>query len=142
MTVVGVYLIGVPYVADKRYDYLLPPRFGEVSRGRIVTVPFGRGDHRRPAVVAMTEEREDVAKLKSVLSVEEERFSLSEEMFSLALFLREHTLCAFGDAVRAILPPAILALLSGVFYTKISVKDILGSFLVYLFCALICLSIA
>ena len=109
MTVVGVYLIGVPYVADKRYDYLLPPRFGTVLRGRIVTVPFGRGDRRRPAVVALAEEREDTAGLKSVLAVEEERFSLSEEMFSLALFLREHTLCSFGDAVRAILPPAILS---------------------------------
>ena len=110
MTVVGVYLIGVPFVADKRYDYLLPPTLGPVTRGRLVTVPFGRGDHHRPAVVATTEERDEgEARLKAVFSVESERFSLSEEMFSLALFLREHTLCSFGDAVRALLPPALLS---------------------------------
>ena len=109
MTVVGVYLIGVPFVADKRYDYLLPPALGPIARGRIVTVPFGRGDHHRPAIVAATEEREEAGRLKSVFSVESERFSLSEEMFSLALFLREHTLCSFGDAVRALLPPALLS---------------------------------
>ena len=108
MTVVGVYLIGVPFVADKRYDYILPDDLAPVARGRLVTVPFGRGDHRRMAVVIAAEEREDVTRLKRVISVEGERFSLSEEMLSLAVFLREHTLCAFGDAVRAILPPALL----------------------------------
>ena len=110
MTVVGVYLIGVPFVADKRYDYLVPPALGPLSRGRLVTVPFGRGDHHRPAVVCVSEEREEgTERLKAVFSAESERFSLSEEMFSLALFLREHTLCSFGDAVRALLPPALLS---------------------------------
>ena len=109
MTVVGVYLIGVPYVADKRYDYLLPSRLPPVSRGRLVTVPFGRGDRHRAAVVAAVEEREEPGRLKEIFAVEDERFSLSEEMFALALFLREHTLCAFGEAVRAILPPALLS---------------------------------
>ncbi len=109
MTVVGVYLIGVPYVADKRYDYLFPDRFGRAERGRILRVPFGRGDRRMTAVVAFSEEREDARGLKAVLSAEDPRFSLSEEQFMLALFLREHTLCSFGDAVHAILPPALLS---------------------------------
>ena len=108
MTVVGVYLIGVPYPADKRYDYICPPALGPVGRGFLVTVPFGRGDRHRPAVVAAVEEREDTARLKSVFAVEEACYALTEEMFSLALFLREHTLCSFGDAVRALLPPALL----------------------------------
>ena len=47
--------------------------------------------------------------LKPIFSVEDARFALSDEMFALALFLREHTLCSFGDAVRAILPPALLS---------------------------------
>ena len=109
MTVVGVYLIGVPYSADKRYDYLLPPHLGHAERGRIVRVSFGRGDRCMTAIVAFCEEREDARGLKAVLSLEDSRFSLSEEQFSLALFLREHTLCSFGDAVHAILPPALLS---------------------------------
>ena len=85
MTVVGVYLIGVPFAVDKRYDYILPDDLAPVARGRLVTVPFGRGDHRRMAVVIATEEREDVTRLKRVISAEGERFSLSEEMLSLGV---------------------------------------------------------
>ena len=107
-TVVGVYLVGVPYVADKRYDYLLPDRFAALRRGSIVTVPFGRGNHRRSAVVCAVESGEGEG-LKEIVSVEDERFALSDESFSLALFLREHTLCSFGDAVRALVPPALLS---------------------------------
>ena len=99
-TVVGVYLVGVPYVADKRYDYVLPEHLSPCVRGSIVAVPFGRGNHRRPAVVCTVETGEGEG-LKEILSVEDERFALSDEVFSLALFLREHTLCSFGDAVRA-----------------------------------------
>ncbi len=108
MTVVGVYLIGVPYAVDKRYDYRYPQRLGAAHRGAIVTVPFGRGDRHRPAVVAFVEEGEGKG-LKEVLSVEDARFSMTEEMMQLAEFLREHTLSSFGDAVRAILPPALLS---------------------------------
>ncbi len=109
MRVAGVYPVGVPYCADRRYDYILCDSLASVRRGSLVTVPFGRGNRRYPAVVASLCEREDTEGLKAVLSVEEDRFSLTEELFSLALFLREHTLCPFGDAVRAILPPALLS---------------------------------
>ena len=109
MTVVGVYLVGVPYVADKQYDYILPPHLPRPARGAIVTVPFGRGDHHRRGIVAVCEEREDDRRLKAVFSVEDPRFSLSEEMLALAAFLREHTLCSFGDAAHAILPPALFS---------------------------------
>ena len=109
MTVVGVFLVGVPYVADKRYDYLWPPHLSAPVCGQIVTVPFGRGNHHRTAVVATVGESEDTARLKSVFSAEEACFAMSEEMMSLAGFLRRHTLSSFGDAVRAILPPAFLS---------------------------------
>ena len=109
MTVVGVYLIGVPYVADKQYDYLLPPHLPRPEKGAIVTVPFGRGDHHRAAIVAACEDREEDRRLKAIFAVEDPRFSLSGEMFALAAFLREHTLCSFGDAARAILPPALFS---------------------------------
>ncbi len=109
MRIAGVYPVGIPFSIDRRYDYLLCDSLPPVRRGTIVTVPFGHGNRRYPAVVAAVEEREDVKGLKAVFSVEEERFSLTEEFFSLALFLQEHTLCPFGDAVRAILPPALLS---------------------------------
>ncbi len=108
MKIVGVYLCGVPYAADKRYDYLLPPELSFVKRGSLLTVPFGKGNRHRPAVAAFVEEREKAEGLKTVFAAEES-FALSEELFSLALFLREYTFCSFGDAVRAILPPALLS---------------------------------
>ena len=109
MTVVGVFLVGVPYVADKRYDYLWPTHLPAPVRGQLVTVPFGRGDHHRTAVVAEVFESEDTGRLKAVFSAEDTRFALTEEMMELAGFLRRHTLSSFGDAVRAILPPAFLS---------------------------------
>ncbi len=109
MKIVGVYLCGVPYAADKRYDYLLPPELSQVKRGSILTVPFGKGNRHRAAIAAFIEEKESAEGLKTVFSAEEERFALSEELFSLALFLREYTFCSFGDGVRALLPPALLS---------------------------------
>ncbi len=109
MKIVGVYLCGVPYAADKRYDYILPSALSFVKRGSLLTVPFGKGDRHRPAVAAFIEKRESAEGLKTVFSAEDERFALNEELFSLALFLREYTFCSFGDAVRALLPPALLS---------------------------------
>ena len=109
MTVVGVFLVGVPYIADKRYDYLWQDHLPAPVCGQLVTVPFGRGNHHRTAVVATVSEAEDCGRLKAVFAAEDVRFALTEEMMALAGFLRRHTLCSFGDAVRAILPPAFLS---------------------------------
>ncbi len=111
MTVLRVRPIGLPFLADRDYDYRLPegaPR--TPARGDFVTVPFGRQNRRHAAVVLSSFEAEVTDRpLKAILSLEDSRFSLSEELLSLALFLREHTFCSVGDAVRAMTPPAVLS---------------------------------
>ncbi len=110
MRVVGVRLIGVPFAADRQYDYCLPDRLEEpgLAPGRLLTVPFGRANRRMAAVLTAFPEREACAGLKEVAALTPLPFALSDEMLALALFLHEHTLCSVGDAVRAMLPPAAL----------------------------------
>ena len=112
-----VYLLDAPYGIDRPFDYSC----GEgVTRGDFVKVPFGFKNGLRIAVVVgikdFAEDTENavMAKIKPVHSVLD-RQRLSEEMLGLCLFMKEHTLCTFGEAVRCILPP-------GYFTETLSVK--------------------
>lgn len=104
---VGVYLLDAPYHIDREYAYYLPVSLAqEVRVGSIVLVPFGQANRRSYALVTSLSEESDVEKVKPVLAVLPDRFSLGEEMLGLCFFLREHTLCPLGDAVRCLLPAA------------------------------------
>ncbi len=106
----GVYLLDAPYHIDREYAYYLPlPFAGEVRVGGIVAVPFGSVNRRSYAVVTSLSPESDMEKVKPVLAVLPDRFSLSEEMLGLCFFLKEHTLSSFGDAVRCILPAALFS---------------------------------
>ena len=106
---VSVRILDIPFHVDRPFDYLCPPSL-DLSRGTLVRVPFGRGDRPVWAVVTATGVTPDPAhSLKSVLSALPSRFSLDEEMMGLSLFLAGHCLCSVGDAVRAVLPPALLS---------------------------------
>ena len=104
---VGVYLLDAPYHIDREYAYYLPVSLAqEVRVGSIVLVPFGQANRRSYALVTSLSEESDVEKVKPVLAVLPDRFSLGDEMLGLCFFLREHTLCPLGDAVRCLLPAA------------------------------------
>ncbi len=101
-----VELFDAPYHIDKAFDYSC----GEnVVRGAIVKVPFGKADRLRLGVVTELTDTADAEKIKPVHSVVSDRFSFTEQMLGLCLFLKEYTLCTFGEAARAILPPGALA---------------------------------
>ncbi len=107
---VGVYLLDAPYHIDREYAYYLPVPFADTVRvGGIVAVPFGSANRRSYAVVTSLAEQSEMDKLKPVLAVLPDRFSLSEEMLGLCFFLKEHTLCSLGDAVRCMLPAAVFS---------------------------------
>ena len=100
-----VYLFDAPYHIDRPFDYSC----GEnVRDGSVVKVPFGRANNPRYAVVTKLKDRADGEGIKSVLSVFDESLSLNEEMLSLCLFMKEHTLCTFGEAVKCLLPQGAL----------------------------------
>ncbi len=113
LTVARVRILELPYSADRVYDYLVPAELsGRVRRGSIVSVSFGasqRTGTRRSAVVVDIADSSEYEKLKPILAVADERFSLCEELLGLCDFLRERTFCSTGEAVQTILPGGALA---------------------------------
>ena len=103
-----VYLLDVPYHLDRPFDYVA---LEEVAVGSIVKVPFGRTNNPRYAVVTAIKDTSDTPPelIKAVRSVSDGRISLSGELLSLCKFMKEHTLCTMGEAVRAVLPPGALS---------------------------------
>ena len=105
-----VYLLDVPYHLDRPFDYVATD---EVERGSVVRVPFGRANRLRYGIVSALKDAPAPGgvelNIKPVHSVTHQLFRLSEEMLGLCLFMKEHTLCTFGEALRAILPPGALS---------------------------------
>ena len=106
-----VYLLDVPYHLDRAFDYIAADG---VCPGSIVRVPFGRANNLRYGVVTALKEDGGASvtegvNIKPVHSVVSERFALNEEMLGLCLFMKEHTLCTLGEAVRTVLPPGALS---------------------------------
>lgn len=101
-----VYLLDAPYQLDRPFDYSC----GEsVCRGAIVKVPFGKANRPRPALVVRTKAESEGNNIKPVISVFSDQLVLTDRMIGLCLFLREHTICTMGDAVKSILPPGALS---------------------------------
>ena len=98
-----VYLTDAPYHIDRPFDYSCEP---SLKRGSLVRVPFGRST--RVGVVTAVKDTasvKDGVTVKQISSVMSEVFTLSDELLGLCFFLKEYTLCTFGEAVRTVLPP-------------------------------------
>ena len=98
-----VYLLDAPYHIDRPFDYSCEP---SLKRGSLVRVPFGRST--RVGVVTAVKDTasvKDGVTVKQISSVMSEVFTLSDELLGLCFFLKEYTLCTFGEAVRTVLPP-------------------------------------
>ena len=100
-----VYLLDVPYHIDRPFDY---SAIDGASVGSIVKVPFGRANKLRLGVLTRLKEATEEENIKPVHSVHSSRFSLNREMLGLCFFMKEYTLCTFGEALRTILPPGSL----------------------------------
>lgn len=106
-----VYIIDVPYHADKPYEYYIPGEMREsVQPGVLVEVPFGGGNRKMTAVVYSfgNSAVSSNVTLKPVQGVLSDGAVLSEEMLELCAFLKDYTLCTYGDAVRAAVPQAAM----------------------------------
>lgn len=101
-----IYLLDAPYHIDTAFDYSCGE---DLYRGAIVKVPFGNANKLRLGVVTRLKSETDGARIKPVHSVVFDRFSFTEEMLGLCLFLKEYTLCTFGEAARTLLPPGALS---------------------------------
>ena len=101
-----VYLFDAPYHIDRPFDYSCDDT---LTVGSVVRVPFGRTNNLRYAVVTAIKEHAEGDGIKSIHSVMGEQCRLNEEMLGLCLFLKGHTLCTFGEAVKCVLPSETLA---------------------------------
>lgn len=108
-------LFDAPYHIDRSFDYESDL---DIPVGSIVKVPFGKADRLRPGVVLRKKCDSQTRGTKPVHSVMSDRYSLSEEMLGLCLFLKEYTLSTFGEAARAVLPPGALSETPNIKYAK------------------------
>ena len=104
-----VYLFDAPYHIDRPFDYFSAE---PISVGDVVRVPFGRANSSRLAVVTKVKDTSDGEGIKSIFAPI--GLSLDSEMLGLCLFLKGHTLCTFGEAVRCLIPPDALTQGGGV----------------------------
>jgi len=106
----GVYILDIPYHADKAYTYYVPATVEEsVEPGSVVLVPFGKGNRRMTGVVTEVAEGKTDPKIKPIIQTVGEGRVLSPELLRLCMFVKDHTLCTFGDAIRAVIPSAAMS---------------------------------
>ena len=112
MEYAGVHLLDSPYVLDVAVDYYIPSALrGKVDVGDFVVVPFGNANKKRLGLAVSIKdkpERQDTV-CKPICDVVPKKMSLSSEMLGLCFFMKEHTLCTVGDAVRSMMPASAIS---------------------------------
>lgn len=87
---------------DTDYDYILPNEF-EAYIGSRVNVPFGKGNNERSGIIiAISKSDKSNSQLKSIIEVLDR--PLSDEMISLALWMKERCFCTTYDCLKQMLP--------------------------------------
>jgi len=103
-----VRVLSCNYHADRVYDYFIPDSLrSSIAAGDFVIVPFGGSNRRQTALVVELALSGQVPNLKPVQAMFDGAGRLDAEMLGLCAFLREQTLCSYGEAVRAILPGGV-----------------------------------
>ncbi len=105
-----VYVLDIPYCIDRSYDYYIPVDLrGQVAPGSFVTVPFGAGNRRHMALVRACKAECQYKEVKPIGALCPDILRLDQEMLALCDFMKEMTLCTYGDAIHTILPAAVLS---------------------------------
>lgn len=95
------------FSAGADYDYYVPEALSaSVRLGSRVKVPFGRANTLRSGIVVKLYYAIN-SELKEVASADEKTSPLSEEMVSLALWLKERCFCTAYDCLRQMLPRGV-----------------------------------
>ncbi len=105
--IAGIAVENTTYSFDKIFDYIIPDSLTQsVSVGKRVMIPFGSGNRTRQGMV-MYIKQDNAEKLKIILSVLDKEPVLTEEMVSLAYFMKEHYFCTYYDGIKTMLPAGI-----------------------------------
>ena len=95
----------VAYHFDILYGYIIPEELaGKAVIGTRVLVSFGNGKGKRQGIIFRISKAEEGKRYKSILEVIDRQPLYSEEMISLAEFLKERTFCTYYEAAKVQLP--------------------------------------
>lgn len=100
----------VAYHFDILYGYTIPDNLSEKIRtGARVMVPFGRGKNaKRQGVVFSISVAEQDKSYKNIISVlDSEDILISDEMLSIARFLKDRTFCTYYEAIKVQIPSGL-----------------------------------
>lgn len=97
------------YSIDKPYDYLIPDSMADlIAPGMRVTVPFSRGNRRSEGIVLAVSDNSEYESLKPIESCLDKETMLTPSQLKLALWMHDRLFCTVYDAVRTILPAALV----------------------------------
>lgn len=103
-TVVSVAVEKTFFNLDSDYDYYVPKELADSIRvGSMVKVPFGNGNRVREGIVVKVYTAIN-SQLKEIIGVVGDKPVLSEELVSLALWLKERCFCTTYDCLKQMLP--------------------------------------
>lgn len=92
------------FSAGEDYDYYVPDEIAnKISCGKRVVVPFGRNNTKRNGIIIKLFYGLN-SQLKEIISVDTKTNSLTEEMVSLAIWLKERCFCSTYECLRQMLP--------------------------------------
>lgn len=92
------------FSAGEDYDYYVPAELEKTIKcGMRITVPFGRNNIKRHGVIVKLFYGMN-SQLKEICAVDKNTNPLSEEMVSLALWLKERCFCSTYECLRQMLP--------------------------------------
>ena len=92
------------FSAGEDYDYYVPAELEKTIKcGMRITVPFGRNNIKRHGVIVKLFYGMN-SQLKEICAVDKKTNPLSEEMVSLALWLKERCFCSTYECFRQMLP--------------------------------------
>ncbi|MBO5417566.1 MAG: primosomal protein N' [Clostridia bacterium] len=95
---------------DMEYTYIVPEHLvSEIDVGVFVTVPFGKGNSLREALVVSVGDfcGEVGFKLKKINDIIRKREKLSPDLVELCREMQKRYLCAFGSIVSLMMPPEL-----------------------------------
>src|SRR5437870_8090733 len=93
---------------DHAYTYAIPASLqGQVSVGKRVLAPFGRGD--KPTIgfcVGLTDAKPE-RKVKAIVQVVDDDALLTEHLLQLTRWMADYYLCGWGQVLNAVVPAGV-----------------------------------
>lgn len=88
---------------DRLYSYSFK---NKIDIGKIVLVPFGRGNKLICGIIIGEDENpENLDKIKEIIRIKDEEYSLSKSEINLALYTKDEYMCSYYEALRLFTAP-------------------------------------